>query len=792
MINVSKEFLEEMNVRTDFKQSASVKLSDGTEIPVDYSDFSLKNNGIVDGAGESSIPLGVAIERSIQLEIFNDDGKYSNYDFFDAEITLSLEFELSNSIEKINFGKFTVVEPYTRGTTIIVTAVDDMYKADIPYDTPLVFPATIGEMLRDSCSATGISLFSSEFAHNDFVVEERPNGYTHRQIIGFIAMIAGGNARINRSNQLEIISYNIWKNNAVLDGGDFTAWIHENTVDGGSFNPWSTGIYVSGGEFSDLQKYHVLSEWMNDPKIDTDDIVITGIQTVYTEEDKEKTILVGEEGYVLKIENPLIYGKEQEVLQYISENLIGSTFRQFEGDHISYPLAEFMDAAIVVDRSGNIYNSFITDVDFAFLGMTTFKNSAEPVLRNRMSRPPSNAEVIRQTKKLVAYEKTEREKAIAQLQEALENSSGMYVTTKTQLDKSTIYYAHNKPTLEESNIVWKYTAEAIAASTDGGKTYPYGFTVTGDMITKILNTEGINASWINTGAFVVKDNNGNIIFSADVDTKRVTFVNGYFDATGAHFIDGFFSGKVTGSEISGSKISTQNTNGSEVILLEKGRMTFYSEPDASLDDEDISGYIQPGTTYAPVGNEEYEFPCIKFQSTEWAVLELWAGNDKVMQAIPTDDFSDVAARIFFPQYVDVQKSLEVYQDMIVGMGLYVDGDFYCYGSKDRVVKTENYGDRGMNAFETAEPYFSDIGSGIIDDSGKAVIEFESIFSETIETDIPYQVFITPTSELNCRCVEKECCRFTMSGDPGATFDYMICAKQKGYANTRLENIERKR
>ena len=82
MINVGKEFLEEMRNRTDFKQFASVELSNGTVFNIDYSDFTLSNNSIVDGAGESSIPLGVAIEKSIQLEIANDDGKYSDYDFF--------------------------------------------------------------------------------------------------------------------------------------------------------------------------------------------------------------------------------------------------------------------------------------------------------------------------------------------------------------------------------------------------------------------------------------------------------------------------------------------------------------------------------------------------------------------------------------------------------------------------------------------------------------------------------------------------------------------------------------
>lgn len=43
------------------------------------------------------------------------------------------------------------------------------------------------------------------------------------------------------------------------------------------------------------------------------------------------------------------------------------------------------------------------------------------------------------------------------------------MTEDPQDDGSVIYYMHNKPTLEESDIVWKLTAEAIGISTDGGK-----------------------------------------------------------------------------------------------------------------------------------------------------------------------------------------------------------------------------------------------------------------------------------------------------------------------------------
>ena len=99
---------------------------------------------------------------------------------------------------------------------------------------------------------------------------------------------------------------------------------------------------------------------------------------------------------------------------------------------------------------------------------------------------------------------------------------------------------HNKPTLEESDIVWKLTAEAIGISTDGGKTYPYGFTVTGEMITRLLYAEGINASYINAGALIVRDTNGKIIFSADIDNNQIV-IDGASVRIGASPLDGLLN-----------------------------------------------------------------------------------------------------------------------------------------------------------------------------------------------------------------------------------------------------------
>ena len=197
------------------------------------------------------------------------------------------------------------------------------------------------------------------------------------------------------------------------------------------------------------------------------------------------------------------------------------SFRKFEGDSFGYPIAEFMDMAKISDWKGNEYNTFLTDVNFNFFGFTTMKNSAESGLR--LASQYSNGETRADIKAadLVSRERSARETAVQKLQDAAANASGMYETRVELEDKSVITYLHDKPTLEESLVVIKITAEAVAVSNDGGKTYPYGMILTGDLITKMLYAEGINADYIDTGTLVVRDKDGNVKFLVDLTTGQV-------------------------------------------------------------------------------------------------------------------------------------------------------------------------------------------------------------------------------------------------------------------------------
>lgn len=518
MINVSKEFKNQMQYDTGFKENADITLSDGIVLELAEEDFEVSNNSVTDAASSNGLPLGMAIGRQIQIELTNYDDRFSKFDFFGAKIRLYLTYQLSETKERIEYGTFTVITPETYGTTIIITAQDDMYKADKEFKTGLAFPVTAKALLRDICSVIGIPLLTTDFLNGDFVINTPPDiSYTYRQVIGFIAMLACGNARINTQGYLEIKTYDFSDIEIVIDGGSFTPWTGGENYDGGTFNPWTVGEILSGGTFNDLADYHVLYSFRN-LKVGTDDVVITGISMENIDND---TFIYGNEGYVLAVDNPLLTGRETEGLKLIGDELIGATFRPFEGDHIGYPIAEFMDKAIVVDRKGNAYQTVLTDVNFNFFGFTTFKNSAESALRNSSKQLSESVKTFIKAKQLVEKEKTERELAVENLNKAISESSGMYSTEVKQEDGSYITYWHDKPTLEESKNVIVVTSEAIGFSTDGGKNYPYGLRINGEIITRLLYAEGINADYINTGSITITDDKGNLIFSADLESNQV-------------------------------------------------------------------------------------------------------------------------------------------------------------------------------------------------------------------------------------------------------------------------------
>lgn len=790
MRHVSNEYRKTMEERTNFYPEARITFADGREVSVGIGELNLSGNSYIESAYSDSFPLGILVSKQINISLINDEDQWSEYDFYGAKIFLQTKYKLdSGAIETLNIGTFTVITPESYGSTVEFTAMDDGYKADKPYSTTLSFPVAVGVCLRDSCQTCGITLLTGTFANDNFVIQQAPTDLTHRQFIGMCAMIAGGNAKFDEYNRLVIMSYDFsYFERHGLDGGYFDGEIpysSGDTADGGSFVPWNTGDTADGGTFGDRANIHVLYEFKSGMRLGVDDVVITGVQIV----DEEKEVyLYGKEGYVLDLSNQLAVGKEDQVVQLIGQKIVGLRFRPFDVDHIAYPMAEFMDLAYIIDRKQNVYQTVITDVTFNYYGYTTLKCNADSPIRNSSTYYGSEAKAIVESRKLVQKEKTERERAVENLANALANSSGLYITSEIQPDKSTIYYMHDKPFLSDSKIVWKMTAQAFGISTDGGKTYPYGLDATGIAILNEIYAIGINVDYVNAGTMMADRIMGgtltlgglNNLYGVLIVKDSAGKTIGTWNNLGVILQGGVFS--VEGALSNGQKVATQISNNLVYYVDDK----IFFRQGSTVSGGNLAGYAE-GTsgTYLAFGiiEDSGTFTnryLINNGASSYEEPNLFYGAVRIVGN----------SLLFGTQYCSLGAGTWGNADAILvrNGGLYAYGDLGCSGTKYRVVETEHHGTIGMNSVESPEAYFEDIGSGTVGENGTITIFFDSVFSETIDINSEYQVFITRTSLKTTEWIEKHSGYFIVHGEAGATFDWMLICKQKNYSAIRMQSV----
>lgn len=497
MKNVSNNFKKVIKNGGPFYSYAKVLFSDGSEITLNSEDdFAISDNGYSESGGDD-LPLGSALSKTITLSLFNEDGRFSDYDFFYSQITLYTEADLEDGTqERINEGVFYVTSPVATGEVIEITAYDAMYKTNKEFTSQLSYPATARNLLLEVCAFVGITAADAHFKNENFQIQSMPEKTTARKIIGYIAQIAVGNAII-KNGSLSIKSYDFGPLKDVTDGTLYTELSTQNA------------------------KYHVLSEYSDYPTVGMNPVTITGIRTTKRVNNKDVEYLNGTDDYALTITNPLITGAEEKALELIGDVLNGVTLTSFSGTFFPYPTAEIMDCAVIVDQNDKAYKTVITTHDFSYPGESELSCGIKDPETNSSTYYSESAEMYHKAQAEADKNRKEMESAIENLQTTLANAKGMYTSKVRQADGSYITYLHDKPTMSESENVIKITSDAVGVSTDGGQTYPYGFFLTGDLVAKVLYAIGINADYINTGALTIRDKDGNITFYADTETGRV-------------------------------------------------------------------------------------------------------------------------------------------------------------------------------------------------------------------------------------------------------------------------------
>lgn len=559
MINVSDTFKQKLADGEPVWEVVDITFPDGRTKTV-QNEIMSSNNSFSDCAESSSFPIGCVVCKSMTLELDNTSDQWKNYNFYMAKVHAYLKMQTSvaspaatdelldenydpildqsggailatkaateDRVETIDKGIYTITTPEQYGEILSFTALDDMYKTNATYISHLVLPQSIETLVRDACETLGIPSEVS-MAHGNLIVSEIPENMTFRQLFGWAAMLETANARLDSRGYLRFIRWdfsNVQEDyNAVVDADGNVTFKGGASIDSESFiSPTGNWTIDSDGFLTLIESAADTSENLKDfftsPTVSSDDIVITGIKL----KNRENEAMYGITGYVLELENDLVADSDLDtVAAQIGDSIIGAKFRNMSGELAYNPLIEFGDMAYTYDRKWNRYITPLTDVSCFVNGKTTVKTQADDPIRGQSKFQSESTKAIVEARRLVKKEQSAREKAVKKLEETLKNSSGLYETSVAQEDGSTITYLHDKPTLAESKNVIKFTAEAIGVSNDGGKTYPYGFFLTGDLIAKILYAHGINADYIDTGALTVRDSDGNIIFQVDMDTKKL-------------------------------------------------------------------------------------------------------------------------------------------------------------------------------------------------------------------------------------------------------------------------------
>lgn len=808
MINVSQKFKDHIKEdNKDYRVSVVITLTDGTVLSLTNEDLSMGGFDIDDAISSDSsfAVLGAANANQATIVINNEDEKYSDYIFTHATFTLSLSVELDNNgtpyIETIPKGTYIVDSaPQYNNATITLIGLDYMVKFDHPYsESGVGYPATLDFIVRDACNKCGVTLGTLNFPNKNVRVEDKPSAeaLTFRDVLSYAAQIAGCYARMSVDNKLELKWYDTNKLNDLSDVliDNYSNYIVTDESD-------QIAISKSAADIEALGVHLIESIYAQ--SIDVDDVVITGVKVSVKVEDEDAssgliTYSSGTEGYVIDLgdDNPLITtATAQTIVDRLGIQLIGLRFRPLSISHFNTPIMEAGDIAVVRDRKSRDYATLITRTTFGVGKQQQTVCAAESAIKGSSTQYSSQTRAFVELRKLVRQEKTTREQAIEDLREAVESKGGMYETNVIEQGGGTTYNLHNKPNLSESDVILRITDRAVALTSDGGTTW-YGMTVDGTMITNILSTTGIDFDWGTGGTLKLggQNNKNGLLEIFNSSDQRV----GRWDNTGLYIgniVDALtnpntkigLNGAITTNSLTAkdyinvegrasSKIKFTGTQSTKTGTLSSLNLSFADARNTSVLDEfglntrDTDTYKQSiihADTIRLI--ENYNNWTHTYFNVDTTSMSARSGDQ---QSFMFTVESGGTRRFTFCNSSYRVAEMTVYGNLAVT------------GTKPRLVKTDDYGERYLYCYETPSPLFGDVGEGVINDDGKCYVQIDRIFAETVTLN-QYQVFLQKYGDGDCYITERNSSYFIVEGTPNLAFGWEIKAKQSDFDQYRLE------
>lgn len=153
-------------------------------------------------SSEEYLQLGSAVAAKIEITIKRIDELFEN-----TEIPVEIGLKLpSGKYEYIPVGFFTAEHPTNDQTTTTFIAYDRMMKTTGLYVSNLTYPASAVSVLNEISAGCGVPVDVSNI-DSSIMISTKPVGYTYREMIGYIASMAGGFACVDRTGTIVIKWY---------------------------------------------------------------------------------------------------------------------------------------------------------------------------------------------------------------------------------------------------------------------------------------------------------------------------------------------------------------------------------------------------------------------------------------------------------------------------------------------------------------------------------------------------------------------------------------------------------
>lgn len=343
-----------INVTDTIEQAYEQSTTQYDKIILDNEEYAINSVDYGDDCYDEGNIFGTAIARSLDFEID------SNIDLEKKEFKYLTGIKTSVGIEWIDLGTFIIQDIEPNETTGItkVNAMDYMLKSNIAYKSELDYSSgniTILQVLQEACQQAGLTLATTDFANNTFIVDSNQfdENTLIRQVIQAVAQISGTFAKIKNDDKLYLIT--------PKKAGLTVAQVHKMLVKDLNALPVNKliGVYpdarIKMSDYSELvckrntHPINLVSLGMSD--VEGENVVMRDEASIA--EDGENSLVIND--------NPFAYteAKRQQLITALFNKVKGFEYTSFEITGQSKPFLETGDEILVVDKDNTFLSSFL-------------------------------------------------------------------------------------------------------------------------------------------------------------------------------------------------------------------------------------------------------------------------------------------------------------------------------------------------------------------------------------------------------------------------------------------------